>query len=128
MTTVLTNLSTIICALVRFSNGTFGETNSLMIASFGVMAVNGFFAILVSLGGLVSVFIKSKEIKKGSKMLEISYNCRKERKWARRYWKSCNVIKIKFGESNFLEELTPLKSLHFSLDLTVQFLLLSAHK
>lgn len=42
----------------------------------------------------------------------------------RKFYKSCSNIKVKFGSLNYIERLTPLKCMAFSLDLTVNLLLL----
>lgn len=47
-----------------------------------------------------------------------------QRKWTRKFLMSCGVLKMKFGGSNFVEELTPLNCLSHAIDLTVQVLLL----
>lgn len=50
---------------------------------------------------------------------------RQERKWRKIFWRSCrNLIKVKFGSSNFVEEKTPLNCLNCAISLTVQLLLL----
>lgn len=47
-----------------------------------------------------------------------------EKKWVRRFAKSCGIIKIKFGGNNFVDSLTPLRCISHSLQITVQILLL----
>lgn len=50
---------------------------------------------------------------------------RKEWKFQQKFWKSCrNLIKVKFGVNNYVEEETPLNCLNCSLSLAVQLLLL----
>lgn len=49
---------------------------------------------------------------------------KRQREFARRFLGSCDVIKIKFGGNNFIEELTPLKCLDHGVDIAVQILLL----
>lgn len=48
-----------------------------------------------------------------------------ELKWQQRFWRSCrNLIKVRFGSNNFVEEQTPLNCLSCAVSLTVQLLLL----
>lgn len=48
-----------------------------------------------------------------------------ERRWQQRFWKSCrNLVKIKFGVHNYVEEQTPMNCLNCSASLAVQLLLL----
>lgn len=126
--TLITEFSIVLSTLITLSNGNYEESNWLIIASIVIMCYGGLLCMLALLGGLVSVFKESREVLSSSKLLETRYECRKDRKWARRYWKSCSVFKMKFGDNNFLEDLTPLKCLDFSFDLTIQFWLLSANK
>lgn len=46
-------------------------------------------------------------------------------RWAQRFIKSCQLIKIRFGSLNFIEERTPLNCLDFANNLTVELLLLT---
>jgi len=44
--------------------------------------------------------------------------------WVKRFWRSCDEVKIRFGDNNFLDTLTPLRCMDTSMNLTVQVLLL----
>lgn len=122
---VILSLSMNLGVLIGISNAAQSESNIFMIAVFLLETVNGVLAILVIVGGMVWVYTKSKHIIVVAKKLEWKNENRATQRWARRYWLSCVPLKIKFGDTNYLEELTPFKSLGFSLNLSVQFLLLS---
>ncbi len=121
-------VSVLLALLVGFLSGADKDSNIVMMATFMVTVVDAIICILVILGGIVSVYIKSKVTLQATKRLGFGISCKRSRNWMRRFFRSCDVIKIKFGDNNFLEELTPFKCLDFSLNLTVQFLLLSLNK
>jgi len=83
-----------------------------------VVVLNAGLGMIVLLGGLVGVHLKSKEVLKKLKSKQ-----RSQFKWEVRFYKSCQVIKIKLGSNNFLDALTPLNCLDFSVSLTAQLLL-----
>lgn len=124
----------IICTTLMISNcfslliSTLNEINIFMTVTFLLVAVNSTIAILLFLGGMVSVHLESKKKLLNIRRLELTYYSRAVRRWARRFWRSCEIIKFKFGSNNFIEKQTPLKCLDFAINLTVQFLLLSRNK
>ncbi len=112
--------------LVKFSNEMSEEVSPIMMLTLGITVIDSMFGILVILGGMVEVFRTSKKKLVVTKVVIAQTNMsRFDRRWAKRFWRSCTIIKIKFGENNFFDELTPLRCLDFSLNLTVQVLLLS---
>ncbi len=118
-------VSVMLCLLVGHVNEKYEETNKVMIATFTIMTVDGTLTILLTLGGMASVFKDSKSTLSATKRLESTLMVKRERLWLQKYLRSCSEIKVKFGDNNFIEELTPLRCVHFAIDLTAQFLLLS---
>ncbi len=126
--TTIFALSINLSLVIGFNNFPRENISSIMIGLFLIVAIENGVVILVIQGGLVSVYIASKRTILGAKHLELSIASNKNRKWARKFWRSCEILKAKFGNGNFLEELTPLRCLDFAFGLTVQFLLLSRGK
>lgn len=102
--------------------------NVMVYGAMGMAFVDGITMLMILLGGMVSVCASSKIVLKQAKFLELSMVPKKNKMWVKRVWRSCDKLKIKFGDNNFLEELTPLRCLDFSVGLTVQLLLLSTNK
>lgn len=121
-------MSISLMSLVRLSSNLNDRNNIFVLLVYGISASNGTFAMLVLLGGMVSVYTESNNLFKIVKKLDLSCGNRVDRMWRRRYWKSCTLIKFKFGDSNFIETLTPLRCLDFSLNFTLQLLLLFTMK
>lgn len=64
------------------------------------------------------------KMRKGNGIQLVDRNIlKRENKWWTNFLKSCAPIKVKFGENNFVEPLTPLNSINFSLGLVVQIFL-----
>lgn len=75
------------------------------------------------LGGMAGVY-------KASKVAFLNLKCQcgnisavRNRMWMRRFLKSCTVAKVKFGGNNFVEELTPLNTVGWAINISVQVLL-----
>ncbi len=81
---------------------------------------------LFVLGGMMRTYSMSKEVLANLKRL--SFESRRERVWCRKFLKSCDKLKIAFGDCNFLDELTPLRCLDVSVNLSVLILLLTRGK
>lgn len=112
--------------LVKFSNTTSKEVTLLMMATLCISVVDCMFGILVILGGMVAVYSNSKIRLEGTKMVIAQTQLSSyDRRWAKRFWRSCENIKIRFGDNNFFDELTPLRCLDVTSNFTVQVLLLS---
>lgn len=114
--------------LVEVSSGAESKTDISIVTIIVTSTINSIACILIMLGGLVSVYTDSEQIIPFAKKMLWKYEQRATRKWARMYWRSCNQFKIKFGDTNYLEELTQIKCIDLSFDLTIQFLLLSRNK
>ncbi len=104
------------------------DSKSFIVAFFGLIVVECVFVILVIFEGMVGVNKESKYKLRICKRMVGIYEPVKCKRWLRKYWRSCNVLKVKFGDVNFFEELTLLKCLDLSFNLTVQILLLSGNK
>lgn len=102
----------------------FSKQNISILILMFQMCVESAFFILFSLSTVAAVF---KESRLASQKIKSNLNSVadiKERRWTRIFWKSCGVIKIKFGGDNFVEESTPLNCLSHGVQMAVQILLL----
>jgi len=80
--------------------------------------------LLVMLSGMVGAYLKSIKVIQGLKQsLSKSALNNRDRKWLKKFCKSCSPIKIRIGSNNFLEALTPLNCSNFAFNLSVQILL-----
>lgn len=118
------NLSLVI-GIVKGSNEQ--DFKSLMVFIHAVVINDATGGLLLLIGGMVAAYAESKQKLKCVKQLESTYKTRICRRWSRRYWASCPILKTKFGDNNFLDEGTPLKCLDFAFNLTVQFLLVATN-
>lgn len=80
--------------------------------------------LLFCVGGLAEVYKESSATLQDIKLYLSNFPQGKGRRWLGRFAKSCWVIKMKFGENYFVEELTPLNCISHAIDLSVQILLL----
>lgn len=119
-------LSSSFATLVRLA-AVAKDNNWMMKSVFGIAAVDAGVTMLVVLGGMVGAYLDSKRMLERIRGMEFNDKRVKlvERRWMKRFLRSCTLIKIKFGGSNFIEELTPVKCLDFAVQMTVQLLLLS---
>ncbi|CAL8126948.1 unnamed protein product [Orchesella dallaii] len=112
------------------------ELSSKSVLAFVFFSWLGLESILfftVGIGGpMVSMHVDSKQLlanfkrQHGNVQKSIgSTEQRLSKIWINKFYRSCSPIKIKLGESNFLEELTPLRCVDCSFDMTIQFLLLT---
>lgn len=105
--------------------------NPVLVFIFASCMANGTLIISVCLSGMVSVYTESENLlcsKIKRKIIEDMGKCKRDEFWEKRFWKSVPVTKIKFGAANFIEQLTPLNTLNFSINLIVQILLLGGQK
>ena len=117
---LITSLSVVILVRLKWS-----MENILMIAMFGMYLADAMLMIIICLGGMAGVYIKSRVAIRTIKSNDYlsKYNAW-EREILNRFCKSCRVMRIQFGGDNFIEDLTPLNCFCFSNSLTVQFLCL----
>lgn len=117
-----------ICSLVRLASKS-NLTGDMIIPFlfFCILLLDSFLVIMVAFGGMSKLYLDSKKILSESrntihwKNLNLAkVNMKLVQKRAR----SCQTIKITFGQNNFVEELTPLNCLNASVGLAVQLLLL----
>ncbi len=118
---VTTNLT----LLIKSLNGSILEVSYIIMSTSILAVLNSGAAMLLVLSAFVSVHKKSKQLLQDVKGLECLETSRASRRWARKYWRSCEKIKIKFGDYNFVEELTPIRCLDFTANITVQMLILA---
>lgn len=91
----------------------------LMIASIDAMLFH-----LFCFGGMVTVHNMSTVTFRKLRKKTHAGLTSDERRSLRKFVRSCNPIRIKFGANNFVEKLTPLKCLHCCVRVAVQIVLL----
>lgn len=79
--------------------------------------------VLFTLGGMVTINRRSKAFIETLESYHIRGLGDTDWKWISTFRRSCQRLKIKFGDNNFIEKLTPLKCLHCAARLTLQILL-----
>ncbi len=104
------------------------DTNIMIAVAMVISFADGFVTHAVLLGGMVSVCGNSKKLLQQAKCVRGTNGTRKDIKLTERLWQCSDKIRIKFSDSNFLEELTPLRCLDYAVAMTIQFLLLSRNK
>lgn len=91
----------------------------LMFATY----VNSFFFLIFCLGGMATVYQESTMAFDKLEHHCSSISNRNFRKWARHFLRSCNPARMKFGGDNFVEKLTPLNSVGWAINISIQTLL-----
>lgn len=91
-------------------------TNFMLLGAMVVALFNGISVIVLVLGRMTLVHYQSKIVLSNVYRLNRTYQTRKDGLRIRKYFKSSNKTKIKFGDSNFLEESIPLKCLDVWMD------------
>lgn len=109
--------------LVNMSTMAEKEANIMMIIAMLIGFCDGVALIIVLTGGMLLVSTKSSQVFRVEKVSDAQSFMTKENRWVVRFWRSCRIVKIKFGDNNFLESLTPLRCLDFAVGITVQILL-----
>lgn len=99
--------------------------NMVLIFIFISCTTNGFLFLSVCLSGMGLVYHSCKTTMRKAKRYDAvrSFNICRNKLSLKKFWKSCAVPRIKFGSCNFVEELTPLNTVNFAVNATVQFLL-----
>ncbi len=100
------------------------DSGVVIVALLGIVIIDSGFTLLVILGGMVAVHTASEEILAEAKRLGTANLPRNIKMWTKKFWRSCDKVKIRFGDNNFLDKLTPLRCLDTSLNWTIQVLLL----
>lgn len=104
------------------------ELNLIQIGFSLLFTVDGNAAILFLIGGISVLYTASKRIV--NKNLKDTLIIREERrlnmhKYNQKFWMSCqSLIKMQFGLDSFVDELTPIRCVNFSISLAVQLILL----
>ncbi|CAL8068036.1 unnamed protein product [Orchesella dallaii] len=130
VTAALFCLSLSITVLVQIE---LSSRNVLAFVFFSWLGLESILFFTVGIGGpMVSMHVDSKQLltnfKRQHGNVQKSVGTAEQRLskiWINKFYRSCSPIKIKLGESNFLEELTPLRCVDCSFDMTIQFLLLT---
>lgn len=76
--------------------------------------------ILIIFGSFAKVIHESKHLHrnlKGDTQLQ-------KNRWFKRFWRSCQIIKIYLGRTNYFEDVTPLKIEDFVIQQTVNLMLM----
>lgn len=113
--------------LIHQSTRTDKDLNCMMVLAMLIAVFDGIAFLLVWVCGILQVSAKSKLFLCIARYIDMTTLTTKERKWSRRFYRSSRIVKIKFGDDNFLENLTPLRCLDFSAGITLQILLLSSN-
>lgn len=98
--------------------------NASLLVLMLLASVNTTFFLLFCLGSLAQVYKESVAALESIRLQLPKVSEVNERRWLRKFIRSCAVIKMKFGGNNFVEELTPLNCISHAIDLSVQILLL----
>lgn len=105
-------------------------THLLPLGIYTMLLTDCTLAIIVLTGGMANIYSDSKLILSRLRTNILSGNDnllpRIELKWARKFYKSCDPLKVKFGSTNFFEANTPLNCMNFANGLTVNILLLTS--
>ncbi len=115
-------VSTCLGLLVRFS----GQANLILVGA--IVVVEGVAVLVILNGAMVSVYLQSEETLAKIQWFASNWLKGIKLRWARRFLKSCDKIKIKFGSHNFLDAKTLIRCLDASINLALQVLLLSGSK
>lgn len=100
---------------------------SMLILLIVVCGETGFYLVF-GLHGLAEIHSRSSNLLLEAKIKMLVMRKRSCRKWSRQFIESCPAIKMKFGGNNFVEMLTPLKSLGQAVEVAVQILLLGRNQ
>lgn len=100
--------------------------SSIMMLIFTCVFINGLLLLTVCLSNMALVYKRSKRMQLKRKVWDSQTDgMERSGRTFEKFWRSYPVHKIKFAACNYAEELTPLNSLDFAVNLTVQFLLLA---
>lgn len=104
-----------------------GENLAILIV-LSAEVIDGQMMLVLGMRGFGEVYEKSKQALRTYNLNMSGVRCHKDRRWTRKFLKSCGAIKMKFGGNNFVDRLTPLNCISHSLQLSVQILLLTTNK
>ncbi len=113
--------------VVAFALVTFVKSPNadiMYLATLTIIIIDGFLAILITLGQMAILHSKSHEVIKYMLCKHGSQSTRNSRRSELTFYKSCLPLRVKMGTGNFIESLTPLNCLGHSLNLSVNVLLL----
>lgn len=94
-----------------------------MLAALIICVADCMILLIGLTSGMVRVYKESGYLQEKIKRVEENRRIFCNGKLHRKYWASCQKVKLKLGVSNCLEELTPLKCVDKALQLTVNLLL-----
>lgn len=94
-----------------------------------LLTVNCFMDILIILGQMARVNQKSNGLIRTMRVRQSAIGTSpQDRKWEKRFYRSCSALKIMIGSVNFVDELTPLNCFQCSISLAINLLLLNDSK
>lgn len=88
-----------------------------------------FIVFIVLLGGMAQLYKHSKQSLQTMKVVACriqKQNAGGQENWRKKFLATCQPIKVMFGEINFVDSLTPLVCLDFSINLALQIVLIEA--
>lgn len=125
--TIVSSLLSLVTALVSTFTIPWVPENAIVLGFFGSVAIELSFFLLTVIGTMAETyceFEKTLNQLNGRGMLLDKCIKSKESKWKQRFYISCTPVKFKFGQISFVDRLTPLIFMLFSVDQTVTLLLL----
>jgi len=111
--------------LAGFVRLEWSSSNLMPLVVSLIMVMDAGLAVVVLLGGMVGVYLESKRVFQILGERLSTDLPRIERMYLQKFYRSCRLIRINLGSSNFLDALTPLNCLNFAVSITVQILLIS---
>lgn len=107
--------------LVASPNPDFSLVSTLLL-----LQVDCFAGIVIFFGGMSMVYQKSSILVRTMQWKQSSAGVFvRDRKWEHKFYRSCSALKIRISSSNFVDELTPLNFLQFSISSAANLLLLN---
>lgn len=116
---VIQAISMVSLALIRWN-----EANFVALVFCCQSMIYGFLVVVVYLGGMANIFQKSNQALERKRQYKLNISDRRNRNWRHRFYLSCSPVKLRFGNVNYIDRLTPLTCTVFVNRLTLQFLLL----
>ncbi len=100
-----------------------GNLNSdyKVLATLLLVTVQCFMGILIIMGQMGVVYQKSNT---WIRIMQRKNNAIRDRKWEKRFYKSCSTLKIMISGRSFVDKLTPLNCLQYSMTSAASLLLL----
>ncbi len=123
---VIVSLTTLISAFALSTLVKGSNSDMLFVATLFLLLADCCLVVLVILGQMAIMHSRSRTILDTMKRRTTVFLSALDRKWEQRFYRSCSYLKFMIGSVNFVDELTPLNCLQFSVTLSVNVLLLTA--